>query len=233
MFKVSIVEDSADDLEVLMSHLRRYEAEKGVRFETSAYVGAEEFINSYNPSCQLVFMDIELPGANGMTAARALRILDPRVPIVFTTNLASYAVEGYEVEALSYLLKPVSYPAFLLVMEKALKRAATLQDQLYQVKTADGFMQLPVSSIHYVEVVRHTLFFHTTRGTLKTRGSMAEVEEALSPLGFSRCHSGYLVNLSHVASVKGADVEVGGDTLPVSRQRRAEFMRELTLALGA
>lgn len=166
------------------------------------------------------------------SAARALRVVDPRAAIVFVTNIASFAVSGYEVDALAYLLKPISYPAFALAMNKALRAASLRQARSYVIQTADGIARFPVSQILYVEVVRHSLFFHTTQGTYRRRGSLREVEKDLRGMHFCRCHNAYLVNLEHVSSVSGNDVTVGADVLPVSRQRKQEFMDALTLCLG-
>ncbi len=232
MLNIAVVEDSPDDLDHLKAHLTRYEQERGGPLRIDCFSNAEDLLASYRPDYDLVLMDIELPGANGMMAARALRILDPHVSLVFTTNLASFAVDGYEVNALSYLLKPVGYPAFSLAVDKASCEAARKQSRPYAIRTADGVAQVSVSSIRYVEVVRHTLFYHTVQGTLRCRGSMQQVEQDLGPLGFSRCHNAYLVNLNHVAQAQGNDVTVGRDVLPISRQRKQRFMRELTESLG-
>lgn len=233
-FFVAIVEDSPDDLARLKEHLARYASEahleEGLRI--SSFTSAEDFLKSYEPIYDVVLMDIELPGANGMSAARALRIVDPRAAIIFITNIASFAVSGYEVDALAYLLKPISHPAFSLAMRKAQAAAAARQTRTYVIQTPDGFFRVPVSSILYVEVVRHSIYFHTLQGTYKRRGSMKEVEEELRGMHFCRCHNAYLVNLERVSSVSGNDVVVGSDVLPVSRQRKQEFLDALTVCLG-
>ena len=233
-FFVAIVEDSPDDLARLKEHLARYASEahleEGLRI--SSFTSAEDFLKSYEPIYDVVLMDIELPGANGMSAARALRIVDPRAAIIFITNIASFAVSGYEVDALAYLLKPISHPAFSLAMRKAQAAAAARQTRTYVIQTPDGIFRVPVSSILYVEVVRHSVYFHTLQGTYKRRGSMKEVEEELRGMHFCRCHNAYLVNLERVSSVSGNDVVVGNDVLPVSRQRKQEFLDALTVCLG-
>ncbi len=234
MLNVAIVEDAPADLAADRDALERYGSERGISgLHVFEFSSAEGFLGSYRPTYDLVLMDIELPGANGMTAARALRVVDPRVAIVFTTNLASYAVDGYEVDALSYLLKPIGYPAFCLAMDKVMARVAKRQERPYVIKTPDRTVGVEVASILYVEVVRHTLIFHTTQGTLRRRGSMQQVEAELGPLGFSRCHSGYLVNLERVSSFTPTEVTVGEDVLPVSRQRKQAFMDALASKLGA
>lgn len=231
---VAIVEDSPDDLARLKDHLARYASEThldgGLRI--SSFSNAEDFLKDYKPVYDVVLMDIELPGANGMSAARALRIVDPRAAIIFITNIASFAVSGYEVDALAYLIKPISHPAFSLAMRKAQAAAAARQARIYVIQTSDGIVRTPVSSILYVEVVRHSIYFHTLQGTYRQRGSMREVEEDLSGMHFCRCHNAYLVNLERVSSVNGNDVMVGGDVLPVSRQRKQDFLDALTVCLG-
>lgn len=232
--RVAVVEDSPQDLDELRGHLERFASERGERagLSVATFESAESFLKGYRPVYDVILLDIELPGANGMSAARALRIIDPRAAIVFVTNIASFAVSGYEVDALAYLLKPVSYPAFSLAMRKALRASAARQDLPYLIRTAEGVARVPVSDILYVEVIRHSLFFHTAQGTYRRRGSMREVEEELGGLHFCRCHNAYLVNLERVSSVSGNDVTVGEEVLPVSRQRKQEFLDALTVCLG-
>lgn len=234
MLSVAIVEDSPQDLEVMRSHVERYAQEHDIAGLRIATFGeAEGLLTSYKPIYDIIFMDIELPGANGMTASRALRVVDPHATLVFTTNLANYAVEGYSVDALSYLLKPVTYPAFALTMSKALARLTKRQDRPYLIQTAERTVSVAVSTILYVEVVRHSLFFHTQQGTFRRRGSMQEVEAELEPLGFCRCHNAYLVNVEHVSSFTNTEVIVGSDALPISRLRKQAFLDTLTQKLSS
>lgn len=104
MMRVAIVEDEAESAAVLQAHFARYGKERGCTFAADVYADAESFITGYRPDYDLVLFDIEMPGMNGMKGAQKLREVDPYVPIVFVTNMARYAVKGYSVGAIDFIV---------------------------------------------------------------------------------------------------------------------------------
>ena len=133
-------------------------------------------------------MDIEMPNMDGLSAARRMREIDSNVALVFVTNLARYAINGYEVSALDYILKPLDYDAFYLKMQKVLRYCQTQQQRRQQsvvIPTAGGNIHLPLSELLYVEVVSHTLIYHTLSHDYETYGTLKNVEKKLSPQVFS------------------------------------------------
>lgn len=120
MIRVAIVEDEPAEAERLQSLLARYSREKGVQFEVQTYTSALTFLAEYNRTVDIVFMDIELPDVNGMEISRRLRKQDAAVMIVFVTNMAQFAVQGYEVAAQDFIVKPAQYGEFALKLAKAL-----------------------------------------------------------------------------------------------------------------
>ena len=108
MVRVLVIEDTPAEADALVLCLRRYAAERGETLAIEVIGSAFEFLGSHQP-CDLIFMDIDMPGITGMEAAQALRAHDEKTPLVFVTNLSQYAVKGYEVDALGFLVKPVSY----------------------------------------------------------------------------------------------------------------------------
>ena len=109
MLRCAIVEDSPRELEHLKECLARYSAERDIPLETTAFGDAASFLEHYRADYDIVFMDIELPGINGMEAAHRLREIDRQVILIFVTNMAQFAVKGYEVDALDYIIKPAQY----------------------------------------------------------------------------------------------------------------------------
>lgn len=122
MVNVAIVEDEIRSADVLCGFLERYGSEKGREFAVSRFTDAIAFLENYVPRYDIVFMDIQLPDMDGMTASRRLRALDRDVILIFVTNMANYAVSGYEVDALDFIVKPVSYFPFTVKLERALGR---------------------------------------------------------------------------------------------------------------
>lgn len=177
MIRIAIVEDdqSADDQ--LTACLEKLSLQSKEVFDLSHYPDAQQFLFAFHSQFDLIFMDIEMPNMDGLSAARRMREIDSNVALVFVTNLARYAINGYEVSALDYILKPLDYDAFYLKMQKVLRYCQTQQQRRQQnvvIPTADGNIHLPLSELLYVEVVSHTLIYHTlshdyeTYGTLKT-----------------------------------------------------------------
>lgn len=105
MYRIAVVEDQENDVQRLQNALHQYEQEKQVTFTCKHWKSAENFLEQYDHQYDIIFMDIRLPGMDGMQAARQLRQKDHAVLLVFLTSLAQYAVEGYEVEAIDYILK--------------------------------------------------------------------------------------------------------------------------------
>lgn len=202
-------------------------------FHLTHYPDAERFLKEYTPRFDVVFMDIELPGRNGMEAAKKLRAMDTQVCLVFVTNLASYAVDGYKVNALDYVMKPVRYGPFEILMKNVLQYVEHTHVDGLAIQLPEGIARLSIASIQYIEVIRHNLTFHQEDGsTVTIRGTMKDMETALLPRHFSRINNGYLVNLRHVRGVIGNDAIVGKDRLPIGRTKKKAFMDELTAYLG-
>ena len=179
-------------------------------------------------------MDIELPDRDGMETAKALRQTNASTIIVFVTNLAQFAVDGYLVDALDYIVKPVSYGGFKLRMERVLKRYnATRRNEKIFVKTDDGSAVLFVNDVRYVEVINHKVVYHTTSGKVESKDSLASVAKETEKFGFILCNRCYLVNLRHVRAVGADTVTVGDEKLLVSRAKRKELVRALAEYLSA
>lgn len=189
--------------------------------------GSCNFLQEYRASFDAVFMDIKMPGYNGLEAAKILRQTDKNVPLVFITNLKQYAIHGYSVDAMGFVVKPLIPYDFNVQMDKILQRAAAQQVNAVTIKTATGFQRLNIKDIFYIEVIKHKLIFHTVFGDINGWGTLVSVEEILPAQFFSRCNVCYLVNLHHVQSVDKDVVVVAGEPLKIARSRKKEFLTDL------
>lgn len=232
MLRVAIVEDNRQDGESLRALLERFTTEQGVSFRVEVFPRARAFLAQYREPYDLVFMDIELPDLNGMEAARQLRELDTLTTLIFVTNMAQYALHGYEVGALDFILKPVRYPPFAMKLKKAIRTVRKLRDADLNLVTTTGFARVAASQVQYVEVQKHYLTYHTEAGDYTVRETMKAAEARLAPLHFVRCSNCYLVNLRHVTALMGYEVTVGNTPLQISRPRKAAFLKALADYLG-
>ena len=228
MYTIAIVEDDKTQAASLKEYLLRYAAENGEAFAVKTFSNAVIFLENYTAVYDVVFMDIKMPYLNGIAAAHKLRELDKGVLLFFITSLTQYAIRGYEVDALNYIVKPVEYNEFALKFKKAVDRLAEKKSGELLVPTDMGYKKISPAEIYYVEVRGHHCKYHTTEGEYKQYQTIRSVEEKLLPYGFARCNNCYLVNLRHVSSVKDYTAIVGGDELQISHPRKKEFMRRLT-----
>lgn len=225
--RIAICEDKEEQARILMAHIERYQKERDFAIEYKHFPNGLAFLDNYKIGFDVVFMDIEMPVMNGMEAAKRLRGTDPYVPLVFITDLKQYALKGYEVEALDFLVKPIAYPAFATMMDRVRKNLVRRGDDAVALQTAEGTVKVALDDISYIEMVNHYVVYHTTGGEIRFWGSLAEEEKRLPPERFVRSSSAYLVNLSAVTKVAGADVFVEGACLPLSRSKKAAFTTAL------
>ena len=233
MIRIGIVEDDESNRDALLNHLARYDAEHGVQFDIRTFADGRELIEGYRPQYDILFLDVEMPDVDGFEAAHRVREVDTDVVIIFVTNMGQYAIKGYEVDALSYLVKPVPYFAFSQELKRSLSRVVRSGGDSLMLTTAGGIARVEVADVVYVESNKHRIAVHTLNGTYQLTGTLAAFEEELVPKGFFRPNRWFLVNLSHVTAVDQTNCRmVGGAELPVSRARRSAFLGALADHVG-
>jgi len=232
MISVAIVDDEAEQAQILASYLDRYRREHDVDFHISSFGSGLAFLNDVRTIFDIVFMDIEMPYKNGMEAASEMRRLNTESCLIFVTNMAQYAVKGYEVDAMDFLVKPVPYSVFSFKLAKAIARVEKRSRTELTIRLKNGIIRLQVSDIRYVQVDQHRIFYHTARGQQEAWGSLLQAEELLRPFGFSRCSSKCLVNLRCVSKVVNNEVYIGDEMLNLSRGKKKQFMDDFTRYLG-
>lgn len=232
MLHIAIIEDNTTDAKKLQELLLTFSTRNGETLEIDSFPDAIGFLERYRSIYDITFMDIELPYMDGITAAHKLRELDQHVILFFVTNMAQYAINGYEVDALDYILKPLHYGAFEAKMRKAIALCRS-RDNSVTVSRQDGLFRLRMREVLYIEVRGHRLQYHTENGVLESGGSLTETEEQLGKHGFLRCHKSLLVNQRHIAGVLRDTLRLtNGEELPISRLRKKEFMSELAACFG-
>lgn len=228
----AIVEDddlAAQDLE---RYLAQFGRENGCTFSVSRFGEAGSFLQSYEPRYDIIFMDIKMPGMDGMSAAEQLRQLDQVTILIFVTSMVQYAVQGYDVNAFDFIVKPINSTAFAMKMKRAM-RALKLSRGSELMLNAGGITRvLSSSSIHYIEVMDHDLTYYTEQGIFSVRGKLSSAEQKLPAESFFRCSISYLINLRYVTQFTGAQVCVAGQWLRVSRAKKKELAAAVAAYLG-
>lgn len=232
MLRIAIVEDEETYIRQIEEYIERYGKENQTEMTTVIFRDGTEIIENYQNVYDIIFFDIAMPQMDGMEAAGHIRELDEDVVMVFITNMPQYAVRGYEVGALDFVIKPLQYPLFAMRLTRAIKRAQKRNDEQILLNLADRVKRLSVRQIYYVEVQNKMLHYHTDEGEFVLRGTMQGALNELAQHHFVRCNYWYIVNLMHVSEVRKEVVVVAGDELVISRRNKTAFLTALTEYMG-
>ena len=224
--RIAVVDDEVSIRENLQGFIARMAQETGTEMTVSDYPSGDALLENYAPFYDIIIFDIDMPGTNGMDAARKVREMDSRVVILFITNIAQYAINGYEVEAIDYIIKPIGYYDFAMKFQRAVRHAERSRGNQIVLNTVDGPKSLNTDDVLYVEVMAHYVIYHTAGEAYRLRASMKEHGDLLQKYGFARCHKSYLINLKHLKSLSASEVVVDTLSVPLGRAYKDTLMSE-------
>lgn len=231
MIKLAIIEDAAEDRKQLSEFISRYAETSGTQIEQKGFEGSLEFLNA-NEKFDIILLDIMMPDCNGIEMAHRLRKFDEDTVIIFVTGMEQYAIEGYSVSALGFLLKPVTYEHLSRVLERAIKTRGRKLSNSILLKTHTDYVIVEVSDIEYVEVKGHFLVLHTKNGDIQTKGTLKDLLVKLRSNSFIRCNNCAVVNANHIRAIRGNTVFLPSAELAISRRKRPEFIEAVLRCSG-
>lgn len=224
-YKLAIIEDSDEDLKLLTGNLDRYKEEYKTDFAILSYKNINSFLEAYSMQFDILFIDIDLgTTSNGLDLAREIRKKDEDVVIIFVTNLSKFALKGYEVDALDYMLKPIRYTSFVSRIQKALRVIDSRPTENILVNVFSGMRKIPLNSLLYVEVIGHSIKCHLINEVVEGKGTLKEIEKKIDNKSFSRCNYCYLVNLRYVEGVEKYECLINGERLQISHPRKKKWI---------
>ena len=232
MICIALVEDDAAERAHIGTLVRHTADSLGEKITLFPFDSADALFRNQDARFDLILLDIQMPGINGMTAARRIREADEDVMLVFITSMAQYALQGYQVDALDFIVKPVSEPILTACLSRAFRKLAKSTPACLSIKSGAGYRRLNIASIAYAEAQSHRVYLHVKDESILYPGSLAALENELTQHGFFRCHSAFLVNLEQVESIEGSDARAGGSLIPISKHRRKAFLAALTSHWG-
>ncbi len=228
-FKCLIVDDEPLAIDVLENYLQRFENMETRRCENALdafrYLKEEKF--------DLIFLDIEMPLLTGLDFLGTLK--DPP-PVIITTAYRDYAVEGFEFEALDYLVKPISFPRFVKAFERAMKinkdgdnlnDSHTDENEYLFLKVDRKFVKILISEILYIESLKDYVRVTTKSSSFISYQSLTSITEKLPSDKFIRIHRSFTISVDKVNSIEGNCIEIDGKLLPVSREHRQEVLKKI------
>lgn len=232
MIKIAVIDDEKEERERMLGYYQRLREEVHEELNLHEYVSGNEFIDRNDGSFDLICLDIDMKGMDGISTAKEIRKTDSQVIIIFVTNMAQMAIRGYEVQALDFVVKPVNYYSFAMKMTNAFHMIKNRKSRNIILTTTGGMQKISTDDLYYVEVNGHYLYYHTRDQVFRQKASMKEIEDRLAGVSFKRCNNCYLVNLKYVDCVRKDDLKVGNDWLKISRPRKKEFLQSLANYMG-
>jgi len=233
MIRIAIVEDEAEQRQGILNFAASYAKDYERTVCTYSYDDGDCLLDDYAPGkFDILLLDIQMKRMNGMEAAERIRKLDQKVIILFITNMAQYAIQGYGVQAMDFIVKPLFYESFAKKLDRAVEKVLSQNRDLLRIRSLEGMLQLDKNEITCVELVSRKLYIHTREHSYPCNETMQGIEEQLADPGFFRCHAGYLVNLSYIKKIDRSSALLTDREIPISKHRRRDLLDALTNYMG-
>lgn len=230
LFTCIIVDDEPPAIRVLEKFISQLKGLELIASSSRALEGLE-LINQNQPD--IVFLDIQMPDLTGIQLSK---LIDEDVNIIFTTAYPQFAVEGFELNAVDYLLKPIAFPRFIEAVERVKKKKSSVKEtsnlnneEYFFVKT-DGknkFRKVKLSDILFAESIKNYVIIHTEAEQLVTYNTLKNIQESLPQTKFIKIHKSYIVALDKVEKTDNYEVWINGKDLPLGDTYKSEFFKRI------
>ncbi len=231
--KIAICDDDQKSCQLVEEMVTRYcQEEKLQDVRIKSFTTPLELLEKYPRDLDLLLLDIEMPGMDGIQTAREIRTFDRKVILIYMSNYAKYAIDGYSVQAYNYLLKPVTYEILSRELRTVFRLIGQRRGSSVTLHCEDGYFTLSPEDIVMAETKGKNVLLHTHEGSHLVYKSMKSMEELFGATMF-RIHTAYLVSLSSVKGIsKDSVILQSGKELPLSRHRKKEFMNQYMEYIG-
>lgn len=225
MYKFAVCDDEAIVRDQIVLFLQHLEGEQREPFQISCFSSGEDLLEHMEPDTQILLLDIRMETLSGIDTARRLRQQYPDLCIIFITTMGQYALEGYDVHAFGFLVKPLQYDSFARQVRDAMGLLRQHAGSKLVLKRPDQVVVYQLNDIIYFEIYKHDLKVVTARDCQEFAVAMKDMERQVEGQGFFRCHKSYLINLYHVQKIGLTSITMSnGDEIALSKHRRSEFM---------
>lgn len=223
LVNIVICENDKNDQEFVKDKVVEILDDLDIEYEIKVYNSGDDLLEGYDKYTDIILLDIQMDGLDGMETARKIREFDDNVEIIFITSFVEYALEGYEVNAYRYLLKPVKDENLMTSLINCLNDRNFVKRSIV-IKEGDTRTKISLKDIMYIEVQGNDITVHTLKDTYRTKGTMSNFETEINSDMFVRCHKSYLVNLEYIKSIKRyTSILVNDEEVPLSRNKYKEI----------
>ena len=224
--KIAVCEDEAKEIDFLNVKIKKWAKEKNIDVSIDNFTTAELFLFEWSDydKYDIIFLDIKLSKMSGIELSNIIREKNNKVDIVFVTGFFKYALHGYRVGALQYLIKPIETSDLYFCLDKSLNRITNeFKESILILETTKKTIKLDYNDINYCIMFSPYIDIHTNSGKITLRKKISEIEEVLPSEYFIRCHRSYIVNVKYIkAIIKNNVLLVSGLKIPISRGRYKE-----------
>lgn len=223
MYKIAIVENEIDQATSLKDALDEYQKKTHNSFQIDIFLNSYQYLESKDAySFDIAFLDILMPGLNGMDLAKEIRKHDSDLDIIFVTNMSNYAINGYEVSAYDFILKPFNKEHLFKTLDNLLTSRDLRKKRYITLKSKDGVEVVSLDDIIYVDISAHLISYHLSDDKVINKWGNLSEEQALLGDSFIKPNQYTLINIKRIRSIKGDMISLLNKEIPISRKYKKE-----------
>jgi len=233
MISIVICDDEIPFLDTLEDYIQKYRIYKSMDLKLTRFHDGSDLVENYNLGFDIIFLDISMAGLNGIETARRIREIDKQVIIIFLTSVIKYALTGYTLGAVNYIIKPITFRKLASELDAAILKCNEIDQQYITLKNNEGIFKLYVNDIKYIETYNRNTMIYTKDKNVICFHSMKKLEKKLEAFSFIRCHSSFIVNVKYIESVEKLMITlISSEHIPISQQKRKDVMKLIAIYLG-
>ncbi len=228
MIKIAFCDDDMEVLHQINELLDRYRVERNEDITYAAFQSPFELLTEIEKGIRpdILFLDVVMPGQNGMDVAKEIRQYDTNMKIIFLTSSPEFAVESYSVGAYFYQLKPIWEESFFRLMDAVLAECEKKKKNSLILRSKDGITRIDLQQLEYCEVLGRKLLFHLEDGAvLESAGSLDDLAGQLMQYSnFFRPHRSFLVNMEYIQNISSRSIKMVNDAeIPIPHGKCSEI----------
>lgn len=226
IMNIAICDDEKQICELLKDKIQKFYFEKSIEFKIQTYASGNDFVNGDFNKTDVVFLDMDMPGKNGMETAKEIRKNNKEMLIIFLTAYSEFVFESFKVDALRYLVKPVKKHELEETLV-AIEQKLCEPEECFSFKFQNEIYSIKYTDIIYIEGMKNKIWIHCKGESYRWRGKMKEISELLKEKGFFYIHQSYIINMNKIIKYNWQMVYLeGGYEIPISRYRLDDFKKE-------